>query len=436
VSTTDVDRQGNEPVEHVDLGTDRVAAPQVTPDATVPADTDTNDGTDEVDDDRSRPVFGVRSGTWRRLLFALAPGLIYLAVREVGVLMLGWLVGRGGTTISDALTSWDGQWYLGIAGGGYGGVPAGLTDAFGRRTAVTPLAFFPGYPDLVRWVGDLPGVDLVAAALTVSLTCGVVCAYALARLGRQVGGRVEVGLVLVALFAASPMAVTLSMAYSEALFCALAAWSLVGVVERRWLLAGLCAAGTGLVRPTAAALVVTVVIAAVVAIAHRRHGARPWAALVLAPSGLLGYLGFVAYRTGSPTGWFQLQRDGWNSTFDGGQATVRFGLDVLASGRSVLEVATVGILLVAVSLVVIAIRQRLPWPLTVYGALVLLMDLGANGLMNSKARLLLPAFTLLLPMAIGLAKRRPGTVLTVLTGAAVASAWFGAYALTGWQYAI
>jgi hypothetical protein len=430
VSTTDVGEQANEPVEDVapgtDLGTDQPAEPAGRPGGT----TSVGDG------DRSRQLFGVRSGTWRRLLYALSPGLTYLAVREVGVLMLSWMVGRNGSTISNALTSWDGQWYLGIAGGGYDGVPAGLTDAFGRRTAATPLAFFPGYPALVRWVGDLPGVDLVAAALTVSLTCGVACAYGLARLGKRVSGRREVGLVLVALFAASPMAITLSMAYSEALFCALAAWSLVGVVERKWLLAGLCAAGTGLVRPTAAALVVTVAVAAIVAIAHRRDGVRPWLGLVLAPAGLLGYLGFVAHRTGSPTGWFQLQRDGWNSTFDGGQATVRFGLDVLATGRSVLEVATVGVLLVAVALVVVAIRQRLAWPLVVYGTLVLLMDLGANGLMNSKARLLLPAFTLLLPVAIGLARRRTGTVLTVLVGATVASAWFGAYALTGWQYAI
>ena len=209
------------------------------------------------------------------------------------------MAARNGTTITKALTSWDGQWYLGIASGGYSGVPAAHADAFGRRTANTPLAFFPGYPALVRWVGDLPGVGLVAGAFTVSLVCGVICAYGLARLGRRVSGSKLTGLILVVLFAASPMAIVLSMAYSEALFCALAAWSLVGVVERKWVLAGLCAAGTGLVRPTAAALVVTVVIAAIVAIVQRRDGLRPWLGLVLAPAGLVAYLGYVASRTGS-----------------------------------------------------------------------------------------------------------------------------------------
>jgi hypothetical protein len=102
----------------------------------------------------------------------------------------------------------------------------------------------------------------------------------------------------------------------------------------------------------------------------------------------------------------------------------------------VLEVGTVAVLLAAIALVVISIRMRIAWPLVLYGTLVLAMDVGANGLMNSKARLLLPAFTLLLPPAIALAKRKPATATTVLVAVAMASAWFGAYALTGWGYAI
>jgi hypothetical protein len=379
---------------------------------------------------------GVPWTTWRRLLTRLAPGLLYLGIRELGFLALTWMAGRDGTTATTALTSWDGQWYLSIASGGYHGVPPTLLDAFGHRTANTPLAFFPGYPELVRGVALLPGVDVVAAALAVSLVCGIVGAYAVARLGRRVGGSPSVGLIMVVLFAASPMAIVLSMAYSEAMFCALAAWTLVGVLERRWVLAGLCALGAGLVRPTAAALVITVIAVAVVAIVRRRDGIRPWLGLVLAPAGLLAYLGFVAARTGSPTGWFQIQQQGWDSRFDGGVATVRFGAEVLASGRSVLEVVTVAVLLIAILLVVLCIRQRVAWPLVLYGALVLAMDLGSNGLMNSKARMLLPAFTLLLPVAMALAKRQPRTMIAVLVTIAVVSAWFGAYALTGWPYAI
>jgi hypothetical protein len=374
-----------------------------------------------------------------RVLSALLPAALYLGIRAFGLVMLDWTAGHNHLKITTALTSWDGEWFLAVARYGYAHVPMGLTDAFGRRDAFTPLAFFPGYPTAVRWLAALPGVSLTSAALVLSAASGVACAYALMRMTESVPWITrprEVGFILVVLFAASPMAIVLSMAYSEALFCALVAWSLVGLLEHRWVLAGLAAAGAGLVRPTAAALVLTVVIAAVLAIARGRDAWRPWVGGALAPLGLIGYLAFVAERTGDLGGWFAVQAQGWNSQFDGGIATVRFGLSVLATGRSVLEVTTVAILIVAIALVVIAIRLRIGWPLITYGALVLAMDLGSNGLMNSKARLLLPAFTLLIPVAIGLSRRRRGTVLTVLAGVVLAGAWFGAYVLTGWQYAI
>jgi hypothetical protein len=372
-----------------------------------------------------------------RSTILLAPALIYLAVRELGLLVLQLMSARWDKPVTGVLTLWDGQWFLGIADGGYSGTWPWLYDGFGARRPETPLAFFPGYPALVRWVGGLPWVDLIGAAFAVTIVSGVCCAYGLARLGRVVrGGSPRVGLLLVALFAASPMAVVLSMTYSEATFCALAAWALVGVVERRWVLAGLCCLGAGLVRPTAAALIVAVGLAALVAVAERRDGWRPWAGAALAPLGLLGYLGYVALRTGRLDGWFAVQSEGWNSRFDGGAATWRFALAILGDPRSVMELTTVWVLGIAVALLVVGVRRRVEWPLMVFALGVLVMDLGSNGLMNSKARLLLPAFTLLLPVALALARRGTGTAVWLLTGLALFSAWFGAYTITAWPYAI
>ncbi|MEU4801247.1 hypothetical protein [Actinosynnema sp. NPDC023587] len=372
-----------------------------------------------------------------RVTSALAPAVLYLLVRETGLLVLRVMSERWDKDLTRVLTAWDGQWFLGIAEGGYANVDRGLVDAFSRRTDETPLAFFPGYPALVRWVDHLPGVTPVGAGFAVSLVSGLCCAYGLHRLGRRVfGGSRRAGLVLVVLFAASPMAVVLSMTYSEATFCALAAWSLVGVLERRWLLAGACCAAAGLVRPTAAALVLAVCAAAVVAAITRKDGVRPWVGGAIAPLGLLGYLGYAAVRTGRWNGWFAVQQEGWDSRFDGGAATWKFALLVLGDPRSVLELATVWFLVVAIALVVVGLRRGLEWPLVVYGVGVLAMDLGSNGLMNSKARLLLPAFTLLVPVALALARRRTSTAVAVLVGIAVFSAWFGAYAITAWQYAI
>lgn len=376
----------------------------------------------------------------QRVSTVLAPALVYLTIRQVSLLVLAWMSAAAGVGTRDELTSWDGVWYLALAAGGYDGVPAGLTDAFGTRTAHTPLAFFPGYPALVATLSWLPGIGVVTAAFLVSTGAGVSAAYGLARLAELVpGGSRRAGLVLVALFAAQPMAIVLSMTYSEGLFCALAVWCLVGLLRGQWVLAGMCCAAAGLVRPTAAALVVAVLTAAVVAVAQDRDGRYPWIAALLAPSGLIGYLAFVATRTGRWNGWLVLQQQGWSSRFDGGRATLRFTVEALTSAPSLLEVTTVWLLGGAVLLLVLCVLswwRTGAWPLLVYATTVLVMDLGSNGLMNSKARLLLPAFVLLVPVAIELAGRRPATVLLTLAGLSAAGAWFGGYALVLWPYAI
>ncbi|HEY6421877.1 MAG TPA: hypothetical protein VIY28_01250 [Pseudonocardiaceae bacterium] len=376
----------------------------------------------------------------QRVSAVLAPALVYLTIRQVSLLVLAWMSSATGVGSVHALTSWDGAWFLGIAQGGYGRVPAQLVDAFGARSAQTPLAFFPGYPALVAAVSWVTGLGVIAAAFTVTVGAGVVAAYGLVRLAELVpSGSRSAGLVLVALFAASPMSIVLSMTYSEALFCALAVWCMVALLCGQWLLAGVSSAAAGLVRPSAAALVAAITLAALVAVLRDQHSWRPWAALILAPAGLLGYLAFVAIHTGHWDGWFALQRQGWDSRFDGGRATLHFTRQVLITAPSVLEVVTVWLLAGALVLLVLCVldwRRSPVWPLLVYAAVALAMDLGSNGLMNSKARLLLPAFVLLLPVAIGLARRRRALLLFTLTAVALFGAWFGSYAITVWPYAI
>jgi hypothetical protein len=390
--------------------------------------------------DAGSPVPASPATRVQRLTTLLTPALVYLTIRQVSLLVLAWMSAVTGVGMRSALTAWDGAWFLGLAAGGYGGVPAGLTDAFGARTADTPLAFFPGYPALVAGVSWLPGVGVTTAAFAVTVGAGIAAAYGLVRLTESVpGGTRRAGLVLVALFAASPMSIVLSMTYSEALFCALAAWCLAAVLRGQWVLAGVLSTAAGLVRPTGAALVAVVLLAGAVAIARDRDGWRPWAGVLLAPSGLIGYLAFVAVRTGHWDGWFLVQQRGWNSRFDGGAATLRFSAQVLTTAPSILEVVTVWLLAGAVVLLVICAMEwgrGAAWPLLVYAAIVLTMCLGSNGLMNSKARLLLPAFVLLLPVAVGLARRRTAPVVLTLVAVVAFGAWFGGYAVTVWPYAI
>jgi hypothetical protein len=393
-------------------------------------------------DEPARPPTVRPQWTLQRVSVLLAPAVLYLAIRELSLLILTWLASATGHNVTDALWSWDGRWLLGIAQGGYDGAPDDLVDANGQRLGETPLAFFPGYPTAVRWLAGIDGpggIGWLTAGFTVTIVFGVACAYGLTRLGELVaGGSRRVGLVLVALFAATPMSIVLSMAYSEAMFCAFAVWALVGVMERRWVLAGACCALAGLVRPTAAALVLAVGLAALIAVIKRRDGWRPWVGGALAPVGLVGYLAWVAVQTGKADGWFGVQQRGWSTGFDGGLATVTYIVRVLngKGSREAYDFATVVLILVAVGLAVFCALRRLEWPLLVYGLGVLAMDLASDGLMASKVRLMVPAFTLLIPVALALARRRTPMVVSTLGGLAVASSWFGAYAITVWGFAI
>ena len=376
---------------------------------------------------------------WGERLLPLLPIALYLAVRAVSVVVLAWMGSRNGSTESlvDSLAKWDGRWYLGIAEGGYDGPPADLTDAQGVRDATTSLGFLPGYPMVIAGVSLLPGVGLLGAALGVNVVAGGVAALGVDRLGREVTKSARTGLLLVVLFAGGPPALSLSMAYTEVLFSASAVWALVGLLERRWLVAGLCTAGAGLVRSTSAALVLAVSLAALVALWERKDGWRPAFALLVAPLGLAGWLGWVAIRTDRIDGWFELRARGWDDGIGAATGTGDHLLDVL-SGRNVvlMDVVSVATLLASLVLLVLCAR-RVPWPMVVYaGATVAVVALSV-GFNTGNPRLLQPAsFVLLVPVAAGLAARRPSTQYAVAATVVLFGAWYGGYALMVYPFAI
>ncbi|WP_408068681.1 hypothetical protein [Williamsia herbipolensis] len=447
-----------------------------TPSASTPTATDrpgsSTDALEPTSTDTGSPVepgWAGRHQDW------LAPIAIYLAIRAIGLLTLARFADLRGGSVGYFLSSWDGRWMLAIAEHGYGGVPFTQADAHGYRDANTPYAFFPGYPMLVGAVAKLPGVTTFGAAMAVNIVVGCIAAVGVARLGalccRLMGDRPRggsgwftdnlritsrvsmflnsttdstdaptsrvvprrVGLILVVLFAAAPMGIVLSMAYTEALFCALAVWALVGVLERRWLLAGTMTMLAGLTRPTAVVLVGVVMLAALLA---RRDGPRAWLAVILSPLGYLGYLGVVWHQTGSPTGWFTIQTQGWGTEIDWGKAAWQFVNYSLVNADEVAVVATAWIMVATIALVAVCVWERLPWPVLLYGTLVIVSIVASSGLMMSRPRLLLPAFVMLIPSAIALSRARPFTQLWVLATVVTLSSWFGAHMLTVYPHAI
>jgi hypothetical protein len=363
---------------------------------------------------------------------------VYLAVRLCGVAVLAVMAAHNGQKLLDRLTAWDGQWYLKIAELGYQGV-AGTdraVDAAGHPYADAPWAFFPLYAWFSSLLAELPGINLLGAALLVSLGSGIAAACALQRIGRLFYPHRPVGLILVALWAGAPMAIVLSMPYTEALFVALAAWALVGVLEKQWWLAGICCIFAGLARSTASALIVVVVAAAVVAVWRGRNRWPAIACAVMAPLGLAGYWTAVAARTGSITGWQDIERIGWHTRFDGGQQAVQFVIGALTHDGSVMQTATALIMLGAIALSVLTVTTRLPWPLAAYAIGVAALAIATAGFPAMKARFLLPAFPLLIPIAVGLASRKPKTIVATVAAAVLVGAWFSGHGLTSWHYAI
>lgn len=363
---------------------------------------------------------------------------VYVAVRFTGVLLLAVMSRVHGETLLDRLTAWDGQWYLRIARFGYSDLPE-TVDAAGLHYPDAPMAFFPLYPSSIRMLTYL-GVNAVSAALLVPFLAGLVLASGLMRIGRLVGDRGDrTGLILVALVAGAPMAITLSMAYTEALFCAFAVWALIGLLERNWLLAGWCTMAAGLTRSTAAVLIVVVIAAAVLATrkgaTHQRG--RALACALLAPLGLASYWTFVGISTGSWTGWQDIELRGWDTGFDFGQETVEYAAAKLTGDGSVMGTLTVLILLATLALAAVAVCSRQHWQLTLYGIGVLLMVLTVRGLPDAKVRFILPALpALLIPVAVGLSHRRLTTAIPAVLGILLLGSWFSAHALTAWQYAI
>jgi hypothetical protein len=216
------------------------------------------------------------------------------------------------------------------------------------------------------------------------------------------------------------------------LFTAVAAWALYMTVARRWILAATLAVGAGLVRPTAVAIVVTVCLAAFSAVVRGTDRLPAIAALVIAPVGLLGYWIWAGTHVGRLDGWFLVQRDAWRSYIDGGRFTIeKMGQVLLTDHRLVMLVVT-AVVVTAVPLVALLIAdRRIPWAGTAYTVTMLVVVLCTAESYHSKARFLLPAFPILLPLAFWSARRGKASIALIGIMASF-SAWFGGYLLINW----
>lgn len=380
------------------------------------------------------------AGGW----YGVATAVAIFWVTRVGQLgVLHWLgtVENQGTTLRQYLLVWDAGWFLRVATEGY---PTGYTYDESGAVAANGLAFFPGYPMLIRGVSAW-GLDPGTAALTVTWIASIAAAVALHLLGTSLHSR-RAGWALVALCCAQPMSVVLSMAYSESLFLALVAGMLVAAHRRVWWAAGLLGLGAALSRPTGLAAALALAVAAGMAVREQlrarpaeRTGAPIWqpiAAAAVALAGVPLFLGWVAWRVGDPDAWFTVQTAGWGTSFDFGASTWRFLTETLGRGDGWVPVSTALILLVALGAVGVALAGR-PWlPLAVYGLAAMALVYGQAGFYHSKPRLLLPVLLVLLPAAFAAARARPRVAVPALLAWSLFGLWYGAHMVVVWPYTI
>ena len=369
------------------------------------------------------------------------PAAIRAAGMLVQLLVLAWLNGAGGPSLLDRLTKWDGLFYSGIASAGY---PARITIApDGSLTEGMEFAFHPLFPGLAGAL-HLLGVPARVAVVLVACIAGLAVAVVIHLLTKYLLGSRRAGYFAVALLGVLPASITLQMGYAESLYLALAGASVLFALRGRWWLAAGCAFAAGLTRPTALVLAVVVPLAAWRAARQARRRGEPspvrWpsvtGASILAAAGAPVYWAWLWIRTGDPGAWFSVEEHGWASHFDYGVQTWNFIYDTLSGPDGFLAPVVCAIVVGYVVACVLLVLGRWPAPLTAVTLLSVAMALLSTNYWHSKPRLLLAAFLLIIPAAGALTRLRDRTAIILLSTGTLISAWFGAYLLVVWPYAI
>ncbi len=297
-----------------------------------------------------------------RRWFLFWPVVAYLVARVVTVaaLLVADVADHRG--LAGQLAKWDGTWFLRAAAQGW---PRHVPMAHGHVAAST-IAFFPLFPIAIRWLSSATFLSPLLVGLFISAVTGLTAVVAIGLLVRRFAGsqRATRATLLFVLF---PGTFVFSLVYSEGILLTCVALGLVALLERRWLLAGLLGLVATSTSPIALAFVLSCAWCAGWS-AWRDRSFRPLVAPVLAPLGFVACMVWFWQHTGVLDAWTLTERGGWNSS-----PSLLYPLRVLATFvRNPLSPTMTGQILVAGTVVaviggVLAIRQRQPAPVLIYG---------------------------------------------------------------------
>jgi Mannosyltransferase (PIG-V) len=262
-------------------------------------------------------------GPWWRLrradLVALA---VWVGSRVVMVaISLGALANQPGTSWLGLWQRWDWDRYLTIAQYGY-------TSGKGPAYDANIVAFFPGYPMVLRAVHFVVR-NWVVSGLLISLVAGAVACIALSRLtafewrarpprsadhgesGRGSDGAGRAAVIAVLLLVCAPAAIFLAAGYTESLFLALAIPGWLAARRGHWVLAGVLTALACTVRIDGAFEAAGIAVMFLLS----RPKARMWAqaaALLLPVAAVSGYFAYLKDITGDWLAWSHAEAQGWS----------------------------------------------------------------------------------------------------------------------------
>lgn len=281
----------------------------------------------------------------------------------------------------EAACAWDCGWYKGIIGDGYG---APGTPRYVNR------AFFPLFPALVAGLHQLTGLTIAASGLVASTAFTLAAALA----ARQWFGanRHAWWLFAFSLFL-GPFSVLLATLYTEALFILLSLLALNAVNRQRWFEAGCWVALLSATRVTGVLMSLAIVAGFVVAhvattgslrtlIPQALRTPRLLVGLLVAPLGLLGYMGLLAFEVGDPLAFVHVQSS-WDRHLQSPLDTLVAALGGLwpTSLADVTFAAAHWALLVGIGLtILLARRGRVP-EAAFCGALILVSMIAGSGSM-------------------------------------------------------
>jgi Gpi18-like mannosyltransferase len=285
------------------------------------------------------------------------------------------------------------------------------------------------FPGLVRALDTVLPAGDVFAGLLLNFVLGAAAIYLVGVIARELFDQ-RVAYRSMLLMAFFPGAMVLSFTYSEALLITLAAGCLLMLRHERWTTAGLIAAIATATRPNGIALVAACAVAAWLAIRARRDWGS-LVAVVLSPAGFVLFQLYLRSRTGE-WAWFRVQSEAWDEGTSFGYTAVKNSFEAfLHPLASPTDIVTAISVVVMAGLVWVMWKQRLPWPIVAYTAVVLaLMVLPST--VTARPRFVYTAF----PAFISLAAWWPDEHeeawgLTIALGAAGLVTLTGLYGVYG-----